>query len=300
MIRFFIAFFVLSLSVPVAYTQMLNPDKNLFSDEPFFNPEFIRKNKIKSLHTEHFYKPDKEMMYPKGLMIIYEFNADGHLSRQLSRFKIPGGGYDTTYIYYEFDPEGKWITKRTTDNFGFYSLGFKYDKKGNVVEEVYNRELNENQANGNFVLAKQYPIGVEKYEFNYVNPVFYKKRYLNNLSMPFKEVAFALNEQGKVVEETGTFLTTRMLERKTFKYDAEGKLVEKTEYSDVSKEVEFRYEYKYDEKGNLLEIKKFRNTELQVNTEFMLENNGFISAKLALDYAAKMIDVVKFSYLFRF
>jgi hypothetical protein len=90
-----------------------------------------------------------------------------------------------------------------------------------------------------------------------------------------------------------------MLERKTFKYDSNNRLVEKTEYSDVSRDVELLYNYLYDEKGNLLEIKKIRNSESLLITEFMLDSKGLITAKLARDNAAKMIEVVKFTYEFR-
>jgi hypothetical protein len=281
------------------FTQIVNPEQNLFSDEPFFNPDFIKQNNIKSISSEYYFKPDKEMMHPKGISITYEFSPEGYINKQSTRFRMPGGEFDTTFIYYEFDKAGRWITKRTTDNFGFFSLTFNYDEKGNVVEEVFNRELNATASNGNFILSKQYAMGIEKYEITYFTPNFYKKQYLNNIGMPFKEIAYALNDQGKVIEETGTFLSTRMLERKTFKYDSNNRLAEKTEYSDVSRDMELLYKYLYDEKGNLLEIKKIRNSEPLLITEFMLDSKGFITAKLARDNVAKMIEVVKFSYEFR-
>ncbi|MBA3899189.1 MAG: hypothetical protein H0X62_03110 [Bacteroidetes bacterium] len=298
MFRYLFTIAIFILTVLAAFAQMVNPEQNLFSDEPFFNPEFIKKNKIKSISTEHFFKPDQEKMHPKGLIIIYEFSPDGNINKRISKYRMPGGDFDTTYIYYEFDQAGRWSIKRTIDNFGFYSLTFIHDEKGNVIEEVLSRELNATASKGNFILSKQYHMGSEKYEIDYITSNFFKKRFLNNIGKPFKEIAYALNDKGKVIEETGTFLTTRMLERKTYKYDANNRLVEKTEYSDASKQAELLYEYKYDEKSNLVEIKKLRNSLPLLVTDFMLDERSFIIAKLSRDNAAKMIDVIKFSYEF--
>jgi hypothetical protein len=276
--------------------QLLDTDKRLFSDEPFFNEAFVRNNNIKSISTEHHFKPDKEKMYPKGVTITYDFSPNGKLTRQFTRFRVPGGGFDTSFIYYEYDQVGRWVTKRTTDNFGFFSLTYVYDARGNVVEEIYSRELNANQANSDFLLAKQYPMGIEKYEISYITSNFFKKKFLNNLGVPFKEISYATNADGKVTEETSTFITTRMLERKTYKYDDNGKLIEREEYTDVNRDVLLTFQYSYNAEGCLLDIKKLKNGQQVYVTEFMSNEKGIITAKLARDNEAKMIDVVKFSY----
>jgi hypothetical protein len=282
-----------------ACAQILDPEKNMFSEEPFFNSATIAANKIKSITTEHHFKRDKEKMHDKGIRVIYEFDESGKLIKYMNVFRKYEGERDTVFIFYEYDENGRWTVKRTTDNFGFYSLTFTYDSKGNIVEETFSREINAGGSNGNFVLAKQYPMGVEKYEFQYFSPAFYKKKYLNNLGTPFKEVSYMFNDKGKLAEETGTFMTTRMLERKTFEYDEKLKLNKKTEYTDVVRDVVNTFIYVYDANDVLLEIRHMKNEDFVKVTEFMLSDKGLVTAMLTRDNVAKMIEVVKFSYEFR-
>jgi hypothetical protein len=299
MSKFFslISFFVVLTGI--AGAQILDTEKSMFTEEPFFNAAAIAANNIKSITTEHHFKRDKEKMHDKGIRVIYEFDEAGKLIKYMNVFRKYEGERDTVFIFYEYDENGRWTVKRTTDNFGFYSLTFTYDSKGNIVEETFSREINAGGSNGNFVLAKQYPMGVEKYEFQYVSPTFYKKKYLNNLGTPFKEIAYVLDDKGKVIEETGTFMTTRMLERKTFEYDEKLKLSKKTEYTDVVRDIVNTFIYIYDSNDVLVEIRQMKNGDFVKVTEFMLSDKGLVSAMLTRDNAAKMIEVVKFSYEFR-
>ncbi len=292
-------------SIPLAFliatncsAQLVNSEKNLFTEDTFFNEDFILCEKIKSITGAFHYKRDNEKMHDKGVIVKYEFDTLGRLKRQYSTFKKYGGETDTSFVFYEYDNDGRLSTKRTSDNFGFYSMSYTYDKNGNIIQETYSRELNANHSAGDFSLGKQYPMGVEKFEFDYISPVFYKKKLLNNLGVPFKEISFLMNELGKVTEETGTFLSIRHVERKNYTYNEKGKLIEKTEFTDLGQALTIQYQYVYDKNDQLIEIKKLKNTEPVQITEFMLNNNGLITNRLSREITAQIIDITKFSYEF--
>ncbi len=278
--------------------QIIDADRNPYSKEPFFNPEFILSENIKSITGAFHYKRDNEKMYDKGIIVKYEFDCNGRLERLYNTFKKYGGETDTLFVFYEYDSIGRLNVKRTTDNFGFYSINYSYNESGNIFQETYSRELNANSYSGQFILSKQYAMGVEKFEFTYVSPVYYTKKLLNSLGLPFKEISYLMNENGKLIEETGTFLSIRHVERKKYIYNDNGKLSESNESSDLGQNSTIHYIYAYDQKDQLIEIKKLKNEEPVKVTEFMLNEKGFLTNALSRDIAGKIIDVTKFSYEF--
>jgi hypothetical protein len=277
------------------YAQMLNTKVSLFAEMPFFNEQFIKDKSIKTLAGEFHYKRDGEKMYEKGMMVYYDFNPKGQLARQYTVFRKPGGGSDTTFFYYEYDEKNRLKIKRSSDNFGFYSFTYEYDQNNNVIKEIYSRELNENGFSGNFILAKQYPLGVENYQYQYFTPLQFKKKHLNNLGSVFKEVIIEKDEKGNIIEENGRFVNTSAMETKTNVYSSIGFLIETNETNEVAGRSNVVHFFKYDDKNNVEEIKKTRNGTVQSNTEFMYSPEGILTAKLTRDENTKTIEVIKFT-----
>jgi hypothetical protein len=275
--------------------QIFNLSKELFSNEPFFNADFISENHIKSIKGEFHFKRDKEKMISKNSSICYEFDTLGRLIRQYATVPKAETLPDTVFIYFEYDSINRVSIKRTADNFGFYSYSFVYDNRGNVIKEIYNREISSGTYLGDFNLARQFPMGTEEFVFEYFGPFHFKKKILNNLGVAYKEILYQVNEKKMIVEENGIFLTTGQREKKVFTYNDKFQLVEKAEFSDIAGGNSIRYSYQYDETGNLLEIKKHKNEELIQFTEFMLNDKGAITAKLTRHIAEKLIDIIKFS-----
>jgi hypothetical protein len=278
----------------LANAQIFNTSKELFTNEPFFDIDFIAKNRIKSIKGELHYKRDKEKMLSKNSYLCYEFDTLGRMCRQYSTFPTAGGS-DTIFLYFEHDSLNRVYTKRSADNFGFFSYTYVYDDRGNIVKEVYNREVSAGTAAGDFILARQFPMGTEAFHYEYLGPYHFKKKLLNNLGTPYKEILFQINDKKQMLEETGTFLTTGQRERKIFNYNEKGQLTEKAEYSDIAGGNTIKFTYFYDDAGNLIEIKKFKNDEQTQVTEFMINEKGIVTAKLTRHIQDKLIDIIKFT-----
>jgi hypothetical protein len=290
----FSAFFFLLIST-LSQAQLLDASKKIFADEPFFNIQFAAENKIKALTAELSYKRDKEKIISKNSTQRYEFDTLGRMTRMYTTFRKSGGDFDTTFTFFEYDSLNRISVKRLSDNFGFYSYSYDYDEKGNIIKETYCREISSGGCAGNFVPEKRYPLGTEIFEYQYLGPNHYKKKMLNNLGMPFKEILYMTDNAGRVIEETGTFIATRHMERKSFEYDNQGRIARKTEYSDIAGGVNISWEYTYDEKNNLLDIRKKKGEDTVEITEFLLDSKGTVTAKLTRIETEKIIDIQKFT-----
>ncbi|PJA07130.1 MAG: hypothetical protein COX70_08150, partial [Flavobacteriales bacterium CG_4_10_14_0_2_um_filter_32_8] len=95
----------------------------LFSDLPFFNMEFVKTNKIKSITGSISSKKVKDIIRSKGLDYSYQFNEDGTLKAQFSSY-LKVGLKDSTLISYTYNDKGKIAITRKSDSYGYYSYHY--------------------------------------------------------------------------------------------------------------------------------------------------------------------------------
>lgn len=291
----FISFLIFSSFVGNA--QLLDASQPLFTDEPFFNIQMVKEQKIKSISAEMFYKRDYEKMNSRGTFIQYNFDERGRLINQVSTFKKYGGLTDTAIIYYEYDNKDRLITKRKGDSFGFYSLNYEYDDSSNVTKETYCRDINASPWQIDFRLEKQFPIAVETFENNYLTPSQAKVKFLNNLGIAYKEMMVYKDKKGRVTEKFGRLIMTSKADKISFEYDAFDHVVKRTEFSDVGGEKKIEFVYKYNEGGLITEVEKLKNNVQVEYSEFLFEpGSPLFTAKLTRDLETKLIDVVKYQY----
>ena len=99
----YIIFISIIFNSLVSQAQVLDNRKGLaFTDKPFFNVDFIKKNKLKKLKGTFTYKKQGEMMRPTEYKYVYEFNRSGQL---ISTFetRTDDGTLDTTWNKYFYD-----------------------------------------------------------------------------------------------------------------------------------------------------------------------------------------------------
>jgi len=298
LLKAFLVCFLIFSAVLDTQAQILNAEAELFGEVPFFNAYEIKKLKIKSITGEMHIKKDFEKMSKKALYIQYNFDEQGRLLNQISTFKKPDGKIDTTVILYEYDALDRVLVKRKADAFGYYSYNYEYDQNNNVVKETYCRDINKNLSLIDFKLEKQYPVAIESFSYQYVSATQYKVKFLNNLAMPYKEAWVNTDEKGKLLEKSTRFINTGKKEKLTLKYNAQGNVIQKTEFSDVGGEQELVQWFKYDEKNRLIEQEKFKNNHHVGHSEYLYDGNSLLNAHLSRDLDTKVMDVVKYSYKF--
>lgn len=284
------------LSLFVWYTgvaQLLNNSKGeAFTDEPFFNIENVRANKIKRISGQYSTKKINDQIRPGKLIYVYEFDEEGRLTQKYETVEVKGG-IDTVVTQYEYNPKGFLHVKRRTDNSGFYAYVFEYDESGRVIREEFRRDMNKSGSKVNFLRDKQFLITYEMSTYeNY--PGQEKRTYYNSYGKPFQEKFSYYNDDNYLLEELEKLKVTSGQKKTTYAYNAKGLLAEMTTTSSVMGNSEVTYKFTYDENNNLISKEIHRNgkytTEIQV---IYNEKTGLISAILVRQVSTNFITILR-------
>lgn len=296
--RFFFLVFSFFIVFPFSsQAQLLKPNVKWFGNEPYFNPEVIKTNRIKQIKVEFLVKPDNEKMAYRNDLVFHEFDEAGNLIFQYTVYKRGENKADTFVTAFDYHPDGKVMVKRSSDKFGYYSYNYAYDEVGNIIKEIYSRDINSNYSPFNFKLEKQYPIGEEKFDIKILTPTQYKQTLKNNLGYAYKEIIVNLNEKKQPLEEFGRYLVSGKIEKKTFEYNQKNQLIKFTDYKNVEAEYEKVIEYSYDKFDNYLEMKTYLNKEFIERSEFLNDTiTGITNDIITRNEKHKKIDIVRFSY----
>lgn len=247
--------FVLFLSILAcdSYAQVLdNREGKAFTDEPFFNTDFIKTNKLKSLNGTYVYKKDGEPMYTTKYSYVYEFDTNGQLASTYET-RADDGSKDTTWSIYEYDEEGLLEIHRKTDLDGFLTVHYTYDSLNRVIKEEFVRDID---SNGRIIRSLKF----NEEEIKYVdfNGKTRRTRY-NNYDLPYLDETYNYNELGYLVERIERIKMTGTVYTFHYEYDEKGKLAAIRKSSNKKEGYSEELLFKYDELGNLVEKHVYRD-----------------------------------------
>lgn len=282
------------LTTAIVYGQMLNNlHGEAFTDEPFFNAQNIRANKIKRIIGHYSTKRMNDQIRPSQLIYVYEFDTLGRLVQKYESIQV-NGGIDTVVTQYEYQPNGFLKIKRRSDKNGFYTYLFDYDSSGRVIREEFRRSLNKNQDILNFDLDKHYTITFETSSYSN-QPGFEKRTYFNSYNKPFKEKISFYDKNGYLTEESEKLKVTSGRKNTTYTYNERGLLREIKTVSTVMGKSITKYTFDYDAIGNLLSKKIYRDsvyaTEIQI---VYSKSTGLIHAILTRQVSTNFITLLEF------
>lgn len=279
--------------------QILDLNKPLFSDEPFFNSNFIRLNKIKSIKGSRSSKKVKDIIRTKGLDFYYEFNTAGNLTMQISTFHDARLRKDTNVINYYYDNNNNLKLIRKNDTYGYYSHEYSYDKSGGINKQTYCREENLCDAKNYFQLGNRYVIMSDSFSYSQPSENQIKKIFYNNYKKPYKEQIDYYNNLGYLIEEYTKFLIGNKKSKVTYEYDEKGRIIkiitaENLNINDTKTERFF-----YDELGNILEIKIYENDTYKISKQFLYDKKTYLlTAQLIQEVETEFVKIIQYQYTF--
>lgn len=280
-------------------SQMIdNSQSNAFTDEPFFNTDFIKRNKIKSFTGKVSKKRDLQPIVDQGIEYYYEFDSEGRTTMILSTFNS-FNHKDSLIKTFEYDDKGRMTAKRTNDSYGFYSYNYKYDSLGRIIEESYCRDENCGPSRFRFKLGQQFSISTEKYSYIEKSKQESIREYKNYAGNLYQEKIFMKNYLGFLTEEI-TRITLNGRETKiVYEYDEKGRMSKKTDISEFMGKTEISNAFQYDDFGNLMEEQIYRNEKLTTMRSMIYDKmSGLLTALVAKDMSSEVITIVKYSYEF--
>jgi hypothetical protein len=280
-------------------SQMIdNSQSNAFTDEPFFNTDFIKRNKIKSFTGKVSKKRDLQPIVDQGIEYYYEFDSEGRTTMILSTFNS-FNHKDSLIKTFEYDEKGRITAKRTNDSYGFYSYNYKYDSLGRIIEESYCRDENCGPSRFQFKLGQQFSISTEKYSYIEKSKQESIREYKNYAGNVYQEKIFMKNYLGFLTEEI-TRITLNGRETKiVYEYDEKGRMSKKTDISEFMGKTEITNAFQYDDFGNLTEEQIYRNEKLTTMRSMIYDKmSGLLTALVAKDMTSEVITIVKYGYEF--
>ena len=288
---------ILILYASFGFGQILDITQPLFTDEPFFNPTFIKQNKVKSITGSISSKKVRDIIRTKGLDYYYEFNDDGTLKMQLSSH-LSSGIKDSTTVNYSYNPKGLLSTKRKNDSYGYFSYNYKYDESNNIVLQTYCRDENKLNSKKAFELKKQYIISTDSFSYKkYDNQT--KKLYYNGYKKVFKEQTNYYNQYGYLTEEYTKFIIGNNKTKLTYEYDEQGRLAKKHTFTNIANDSKTSELYTYDKIGNVLDIKTYHNDKHITTKQFLYDSKTMLlTAQIIQDIASEFLRIIQYRYEF--
>ena len=174
--------------------------------------------------------------------IKYRYNRDGRLAEEVYmglKNEIGKNGLDSRHSY-RYDSNGNLIEesmKHYTDYGVDWKIVYRYDSKERLVEQ-YNYEMDE----------------VERYTlFEYDGNNCISRNEWDGKNRPLAKRLYKYDDTGRKIEESLYNHDGELFSKLSYKYDAQGNMVEFNDSFMTSKRYSYLHKYKYDAMGNMTE-----------------------------------------------
>jgi hypothetical protein len=277
-----------SFSAAWSFGQMLtNHHGEVFTDEPFFDQEFIRSHKIKSINGRYTYKPPGKPLKETNYWQVYEFDTLGRISQWWDT-KPEDGSRDTVFHKYVYNGKGLLIYKSVGDSRIMTYESFMFDSLRRIssIESFYQYRNYDNVVTTR-IQRKEY----FTYELMGMDTV---KVTMNSYQLPYLKMTTEYDSVGKVVKVDERFITTNEGTMTTFDYNKKGKLRAKNVRSTKEENFKERLCFVYDDKNNIKEKKVFKYETMVHETQFIFnESTNFLSAILTQENGSNFITILR-------
>ena len=293
-----ICFLFLVTCSQLGFGQMLdNRECKVFTEDPFFNTQFIAQNKVKSMHGTLSTKKEMDLIRKGYLEYQYTFDRRGRLSSQFSAFGKPSNRIDTIVLSYDYSIDNLVTRRRKNDVHGFFSYDYEYEG-ANRSKETYYRDENVGPSKNQFELGRRFIITSESFTYEKFSDKQEKRKFYNNYGRVYKEEITYYNDLGYKVEIESRFIITNKRSNIKFEYDEKGRVSKRTEKYDITKPSNYVSTYAYDEVGNLIEENKYRDGKHVSIEQFLYDGRMLISASVSKDIPTNLITIIKYDYTF--
>ena len=230
-----------------------NLEGNAFTDLPYFDVNFIRVNKIKSVSGNYSIKKDGDMIRNTKDIFEYKFDSLGYL---ISTFetKTVDTKTDTLMNFYEYTSAGKISMHRKSEYGGISSFHYTYDSLNRLVYVENRRDVLGDSGK----VRQSFLINNESMRYFPIENGW-KKVIYNNYNLPYLEETEKHNSDGYLIETTQRMRMASSEYKKVYTYNEKGLLSRISMYhSELAAPYE-EWVFKYDSFGNVIEKHTYKN-----------------------------------------
>ena len=222
---------------------ILNQNGEAFTNDPFFNINFIRNNEIHRITGEYSFKKNRDLIRTVPGSFTYEFNKEGRLISAID-MRWNGKKLDTTLQYYSYNKSGDITSIKKSANKGITLHEFSRDSLHRIVSQANYRVILDNKGE----IQKKIEMNTET--MRYSNK---KKTTYNSYNLPYLISYDQYNEDGYKICSVDKLKMGGTMYKKVYDYNRKGLLTSINTYYDKHPEPVEALFFKYDDFGNIIE-----------------------------------------------
>ena len=279
------------------FSQMVRLEAD--TDDPLllrFDPEFIRRNNVRSVSGEISVKREGEPMRSRNDRSHYRFDANGLTNYTNRSFGKPGSGRDTASVMWIHDAYGRPVEQLRNDLNGHFALRDSLDAEGRSIRQTYVRISNLSTDRYQLVRGEETLISEERFTYTTVNDSVRTRTWLNDRGLPYRVRTYHNDRWGYLRLIEDHYLVTGRRGRTTFRYAEKGRLAERIEQPDLNAAATTKYEWRYDAAGNVILCDQYRNGQRVRHSEYLYEEHTmFLKAIITKDDETNLIHIERFT-----
>lgn len=275
----------------MCHGQMLqNSEVNIYDGRPEFSSAFMRSQNIKTISGSFVTKATMDVIRETKEFTYLKFNRFGELTFE---YKTLLG--DTLFILYVWDERSNLIVKRSADRYGYSSYHYRYDDKNRLIYSELRTAKYQGEDRLTHVPDVDKKVSFEKFEYVDLDSKSFKKLYLNNSGIVYKEEFFYFDDAGRLLEQTAYQKSGPGKSSHFFKYNQDGKLIEKKYENSITSSFSDRYEYEYDGAGNILAMNYYENEIYKTEFQYVYDSESpLLTAIIMRDVATQVMTIIKY------
>lgn len=264
--------------------------------ELVFNPEFVARNGIRAMHGTTSLKRDNEPIRKREQRTSYRFGSHGLTTYSNTSFGNPGSGVDTASVVYIYDSKGRLEEQFRNDIGGHFKLRHERDAEGRSIRQTYMRVENTGPDRYRFIPGPTTNVSDERYTHATVSDSVQLITFLNDRGLPYREQRWTRDKLGYVRSIEDRYLITGRRGSIRFSYDEKGRVSERIEQADLSRDAKIRHSWTYDRAGNPLTCDRWNNDRHVRHTEYVYDERSMVlKAVLARDLETGIIHIVQYT-----
>jgi hypothetical protein len=291
-----------------------------------FNPEIIKKNRVKTIVLDIVDKPDGKIIVDKDATQGFEFDEKGRVARyyytilnrtQATEVDVPAlkrkGRIirpattktvmkfinDTIFTNVYYDNLDRVILKRSRSGDYYDAYYYEYNDQGKIKKEMHCRETNVSENKSVFKMGVQTVLSSETFTYESLTPTQVKKKCMNDEGREYKKAIINYDAKGNKLSESYDFIVSWMHQEGLYEYNAKGYLTRRILKSNESGELKQESTFEYDANGHLITEKKIQDTIVINEISYLFDDfTKLVKSHIDRDFKNASIGIVKYAYTF--
>jgi hypothetical protein len=269
---------------------ILNPNGDVLENTPFFNTEFVKTNKVKSMRGNYATKFDMDIIRPNEDAYIYEFDRLGQMVRQ---YKIHFG--DTLINTFQYDYKGNIMVHRESNKFGYHEYRYKYDQQNRLIEMEQRRDKKSTYNKLSFELDPTKVVSAEKYEYIALEGNDFKRMCYNSVGRIYRIEFYYFDKKNRITKKESALHNGRNRIEVLFFYDEENRIIELKTISKFANPIVIQKLFEYGTTGELLSKKVFRAEKIISEEQLVYsEDTKLLKAIISRGAEHNKLTILKF------